>query len=106
MANIITGTNENFNEVINGELPVLVDFWATWCGPCRMIAPFVEQLADEYEGKVAFMKVNVDEQPELCEKYRVSSIPNLILFKDGDVVEQSAGARPKALIAAMIDQVL
>lgn len=106
MANIITGTNENFNEVINGELPVLVDFWASWCGPCRMIAPFVEQLADEYEGKVAFMKVNVDEQPELCEKYRVSSIPNLILFKDGDVVEQSAGARPKALIAAMIDQVL
>ena len=106
MANIITGTNENFNEVINGELPVLVDFWASWCGPCRMIAPFVEQLADEYEGKVAFMKVNVDEQPELCEKYRVSSIPNLVLFKDGDVVEQSAGARPKALIAAMIDQVL
>ena len=106
MANIITGTNENFNEVINGELPVLVDFWASWCGPCRMIAPFIEQLADEYEGKVAFMKVNVDEQPELCEKYRVSSIPNLILFKDGDVVEQSAGARPKALIAAMIDQVL
>ena len=106
MANIITGTNENFNEVINGKLPVLVDFWASWCGPCRMIAPFVEQLADEYEGKVAFMKVNVDEQPELCEKYRVSSIPNLILFKDGDVVEQSAGARPKALIAAMIDQVL
>ena len=106
MANIITGTNENFNEVINGELPVLVDFWATWCGPCRMIAPFIEQLADEYEGKVAFMKVNVDEQPELCEKYRVSSIPNLVLFKDGDVVEQSAGARPKALIAAMIDQVL
>ncbi len=106
MANIITGTNENFNEVINGELPVLVDFWASWCGPCRMIAPFIEQLADEYEGKVAFMKVNVDEQPELCEKYRVSSIPNLVLFKDGDVVEQSAGARPKALIAAMIDQVL
>ena len=106
MANIITGTKENFNEVINGELPVLVDFWASWCGPCRMIAPFVEQLADEYEGKVAFMKVNVDEQPELCEKYRVSSIPNLVLFKDGDVVEQSAGARPKALIAAMIDQVL
>ena len=106
MANIITGTNENFNEVINGELPVLVDFWASWCGPCRMIAPFIEQLADEYEGKVAFMKVNVDEQPERCEKYRVSSIPNLVLFKDGDVVEQSAGARPKALIAAMIDQVL
>ena len=106
MANIITGTSENFNEVINGDLPVLVDFWATWCGPCRMIAPFVEQLADEYEGKVVFMKVNVDEQPELCEKYRVSSIPNLVLFKDGDVVDQSAGARPKAQLASFIEQVL
>ena len=60
MANIITGTKDNFDSVINGELPVLVDFWATWCGPCRMIAPFIEQLADEYEGKVIFMKVNVD----------------------------------------------
>ena len=103
---IITGTKENFNEVINGELPVLVDFWATWCGPCRMVSPFIEQLADEYEGKVAFMKVNVDEQPELCEKYRVSSIPNLVLFKDGDVLDQSAGARPKALIAQFIEQAL
>ena len=103
---IITGTLDNFDSVINGEFPVLVDFWATWCGPCRMIAPFVEQLADEYEGKVTFMKVNVDEQPELCERFRIKSIPNLVLFKDGDIVEQSAGARPKALIAAMVDQVL
>lgn len=106
MANIITGTSENFNEVINGELPVLVDFWATWCGPCRMVSPFIEQLAEEYEGKVAFMKVNVDKEPALCEKYRVSSIPNLVLFKDGDVVDQSAGARPKAQLAAFIEQVL
>lgn len=106
MANIITGTSENFNEVINGEIPVLADFWATWCGPCRMIGPFIEQLSDEYAGKVAFVKVNVDEEPELCEKYRISSIPNLVLFKDGDIVDQSAGARPKAQIAAFIDQVL
>lgn len=106
MANIITGTQDNFDSVINGELPVLVDFWATWCGPCRMVSPFIEQLAEEYDGKVAFMKVNVDEEQELCEKYHVNSIPNLVLFKDGDVVEQSAGARPKALIAEMLDQVL
>lgn len=106
MASIITGTSENFNEVINGELPVLVDFWATWCGPCRMVAPFIEQLADEYEGRVTFMKVNVDEEPELCEKYRISSIPNLVLFKDGDIVDQSAGARPKPLIAQFIEQAL
>ena len=106
MANIVTGTLENFDEVINGELPVLVDFWATWCGPCRMVGPFIEQLADEYEGRVTFMKVDVDEQPELCERFHISSIPNLVLFKDGDVVEQSAGARPKALIAEMIEQAL
>lgn len=106
MVNIITGTQENFDSVINGELPVLVDFWATWCGPCRMVSPIVDQLADEYEGRVTFMKVNVDEEPELCEKYRVSSIPNLVLFKDGDVLDQSAGARPKALIAQFIEQAL
>ena len=106
MANIVTGTLDNFDAVINGELPVLVDFWATWCGPCRMVSPFIEQLADEYEGRVTFMKVNVDEEPELCERYRISSIPNLVLFKDGDILEQSAGARPKALIAEMIDQAL
>lgn len=103
---IVTGTLENFDSVINGELPVLVDFWATWCGPCRMVGPFIEELANEYEGKAVFMKVNVDEQPELCERYHVSSIPNLVLFKDGEIVEQSAGARPKALIAAMVDQAL
>jgi thioredoxin 1 len=106
MANIITGTNENFNEVINGELPVLVDFWATWCGPCRMIGPFIEQLSEEYAGKVVFMKVNVDEEQELCMRYRISSIPNLVLFKDGDIIDQSAGARPKQQIAAFIDQAL
>lgn len=106
MANVVTGTPENFDELINGELPVLADFWATWCGPCRMVGPFIEQLADEYAGKAVFVKVNVDEQPELCERYHISAIPNLILFKDGDVVEQSAGARPKAQIAELIDQVL
>lgn len=106
MANIITGTKDNFDSVINGELPVLVDFWATWCGPCRMIAPFVEQLADEYDGRVTFMKVNVDEEPELCERYGIASIPNLVLFQDGDVIDQSSGARPKALIAQFIEQAL
>ena len=103
---VITGTQENFDSVINGELPVLVDFWATWCGPCRMVGPFIEQLSDEYAGRVAFLKVNVDEEPELCARYHISAIPNLVLFQDGEVVEQSAGARPKAQIAAFIEQVL
>ena len=106
MAAIEVNSKTFEQEVLKADKPVIVDFWATWCGPCRMIAPFVEQLADEYEGKVAFMKVNVDEEPELCEKYRISSIPNLVLFKDGDVLDQSAGARPKALIAQFIEQAL
>mgnify|MGYP003293055924 CR=1 FL=1 len=93
-------------ELLQSSNTILVDFWAPWCGPCRMVSPFIEQLADEYQGRVAFMKVNVDEQPELCEKYRVSSIPNLVLFKDGDVLDQSAGARPKAQLAAFIEQAL
>ena len=104
---VIEVTGASFEkEVVQSDRPVLADFYANWCGPCRMVAPFIEQLADEYEGKVAFMKVNVDEEPELCEKYRISSIPNLVLFKDGDVLDQSAGARPKALIAQFIDQAL
>ena len=106
MEHVIVGTKENFDEILAGELPVLVDFWAPWCGPCRMVSPFVDALAAEYAGRVAFIKVNVDEQPALAERLHVATIPNLVLLKDGDVLEQSAGARPKALIAKMIDQAL
>ena len=106
MEHVIVGTQENFDQLINGDLPVLVDFWAPWCGPCRMVSPFVDALAEEYAGKINVVKVNVDEQGDIAGRYRVSSIPNLITFKDGEVVEQSAGARPKALIAKMIEQVL
>ncbi len=90
-------TAENFeNEVLNSEIPVLVDFWATWCGPCRMLAPVLEELAKECDGKVKVGKVNVDEQMELAVKFRVESIPTLMLFEKGELVKKSLGFMEKA----------
>lgn len=99
----ITLTEVNFeNEVLKSDKPVLVDFWATWCGPCRMLSPVISELAEEYEGRVKVGKVNVDEQQELAMKYRVASIPTVILFKDGQPVQTSVGARPKVQLEAML----
>ncbi|WP_307252221.1 thioredoxin [Moryella indoligenes] len=99
----ITLTEVNFeNEVLKSDKPVLVDFWATWCGPCRMLSPVISELAEEYEGRVKVGKVNVDEQQELAMQYRVASIPTVILFKDGQPVQTSVGARPKAQLEAML----
>ena len=102
MANVITGTSENFDAILAGDKPVFVDFWATWCGPCRMVGPFVEQLADEFDGQVTFVKVDVDEEPDLARRYQIYSIPNMIIFKDGEIVEQIVGARPKAMLSDAI----
>ncbi len=91
-----TNTAENFEaEVLKSDIPVLVDFWATWCGPCQMIGPVVSEIAEEYAGKIKVGKVNVDEQMALAMQYQVASIPTLILFKNGEVAKRTMGAQPK-----------
>lgn len=96
-------TRENFeNEVMKSDIPVLIDFWAPWCGPCRMMGPIIEQLAEEYEGKAKVGKVNVDEEGELSQAFGVMSIPTIVLVKDGKIVKQAVGARPKAEVEAML----
>ena len=97
-------TSETFEKAIAGDQTVLVDFWATWCGPCRMIAPVIEEVAAEFDGRAIIGKVDVDEDPGLAQRFGVMSIPTLIVLKGGKVVEQAVGARGKADVAAMISR--
>ena len=96
-------TSENFErEVLQSEKPVLIDFWASWCGPCRMLSPSISEIAEEYKDKVKVGKVNVDEEGELAAMFRVSSIPLLVVMKNGKVVNSAVGVRPKSQIVGMI----
>ena len=94
------------DEVLNSDLPILVDFWAEWCGPCKMIAPAVHDLAEEYTGKLNVAKVDIDNSPEIATKYGIRSIPDLIFFRDGKPVAQVIGALPKGALKKKIDSVL
>ncbi len=91
-------------EVLNSDLPVLVDFWAPWCGPCRLIAPVVEELADEFEGKAKVCKLNTDENPNIAMRYGIRAIPTLMVFKNGQVLDMKVGAVGKDILKAMLEQ--
>jgi len=103
--NIVTVTQANFgNEVLQSATPVLVDFWAEWCGPCKSLAPILDELAEEYNGRIRIGKVNIDEHQELAAQYGIRSIPTLLLFKQGQVAEQLVGLRGKRELKASFDR--
>jgi thioredoxin 1 len=103
--NVHEFTDANFQtEVVQSSVPVLVDFWAPWCGPCKMLAPTIDELANEYAGRIKVGKVNTDSARQVSIKHQIQSIPTLMLFKDGQVVARTMGAQPKQMIASMLDK--
>lgn len=102
MGKTIELNDSNFEQIVNTDKPVLVDFWAEWCGPCKMIGPVVEELAGDYEGKAVIAKLNVDENPSMTAKFGVRSIPTLLVFKNGQVVDKQVGAVPKSVLSQKI----
>ena len=107
MAHPTDTTDATFEaDVLQSDLPVLVDFWAPWCGPCRMVAPVVEELSQEYDGKVKFVKLNTDDNPAIAGKFGIRSIPTLLIFKNGEISGQVVGFRPKSDLAKHLDAAL
>ena len=107
MAHLIAVTDETFeSEVVQAATPVLVDFWADWCAPCKIIAPIVEDLAEEYDGKVKFAKIDVDTNPKVATSYSIRSIPTLLIFSDGKPVGQIVGAVPKAVLKSRLEEAI
>ncbi|MEO9475237.1 MAG: thioredoxin [Cyclobacteriaceae bacterium] len=103
MAKPVEITDQNFDEILSTDQPVLVDFWAEWCGPCKMIGPLVEELAADYDGKAVIGKVDVDTNPEVSAKFGIRSIPTLLVFKGGEIVDKQIGAVPKTVLSEKID---
>jgi thioredoxin 1 len=97
-------TADTFKETISGQVPVLVDFWAVWCQPCRMMAPVVDSIAEEYDGRVLVCKLNIDDYGSIAAEYGIMSIPTLMLFKEGQPVERLVGVRPKEVLAETLDK--
>lgn len=101
----ITVTDQNFEtEVLNSNVPVLVDFWAPWCGPCRMLAPMIDELAKEYSGRAKICKLNTDDNPEVASRFQISAIPALLFFKNGKLAEQLTGVRPKPELKSVLER--
>ena len=103
MGKTIVLNDANFDATINSDKPVLVDFWAEWCGPCKMIGPVVEELAGDYEGKAVIGKLNVDENPDVTARFGIRSIPTLLVFKGGQIVDKQVGAVPKSVLAQKLE---
>ncbi|MDR0614050.1 MAG: thioredoxin [Dysgonamonadaceae bacterium] len=99
-------TSANFKTLAEGDKPLVVDFWAEWCGPCRMVGPIIEELAQEYEGRVVVGKVNVDENDDLAGEFEIRSIPTILFFKNGEIVDRYVGAAPKSLLEEKLKKIL